>query len=114
MDEFGALYIRLAMPRHNIAKGGISDPIHGREADDRLWQCVPETHTPGVSSLVARVLTLIHSTPSLSMHCVEYRTPSRNCLCSLAVPPAKSYMRSSPDQFDIANALRSLRRRLVR
>src|SRR5215468_5594402 len=51
--KFGTLHIRLAMPRHNKAKGGIGDPIHGREADNRLRQCMPETHTPGVSSLSA-------------------------------------------------------------
>src|SRR5262247_727570 len=54
------------------------------------------------------------SAPSLSMHCIEYRTPSRNCPCSIAAPPAKSYTRSSPDPCDIANALCLLRRRLVR
>src|SRR5262249_2596626 len=46
------------------------------------------------------------STPSaLSMHCVEYKTPPRNCPCRFAVPPVKRYMRSSPDQGNIANAL---------
>src|SRR5215831_11965506 len=67
-DKFGTLHIRLAMPRHNKAKGGIGDSIHGREADDRLRQCVPEIHTPGVSSIVARVLTLM--------------TPLLLCLCT--------------------------------
>src|SRR5262245_30384830 len=35
------------MLRHHKAKGGISDPIHGREADDRLWSVCQKLMRPG-------------------------------------------------------------------
>src|SRR5207237_10580011 len=69
VDEFGILHVRLAVPRHNKAGGRIGDPIHGREANNWLWQCVPETHLPGVSSLL--VLFLLSSADSCTANIAQ-------------------------------------------
>src|SRR3989475_1731544 len=44
VDELGDLHIRLAVPRHDEPEGRIGHPVHGREADDRLRNVVPEAH----------------------------------------------------------------------
>src|SRR5207245_3376559 len=44
IDELGHLQVRLAVPRHDETESRIGDSVHGREADDRLRNVVPEAH----------------------------------------------------------------------
>src|SRR5881397_128127 len=44
VDELGDLHVRLAVPRHDEPEGRIGHPVHGREADDRLRDVMPEAH----------------------------------------------------------------------